>query len=117
MPAPQANDMMQAVDDNECLGPQPIPDHSSAHCYYHAYAMPRESEPADAGGADPETASLTAGEESKPLRQLRAYLRSQEEGLQRQRGRRWWHWPRHGSQILLVLVGICYLGGRGFIVK
>jgi hypothetical protein len=92
---------------------------------YHAYVSPRT--PADDNDDSrghyhhdkEEQQRLAAGveeeegeEDSKPLRQLRAYLHRQKTLA----ARPWWR-LRLASYLLLVLVGLCYLGGRSLLLR
>lgn len=104
--------------------PQPIPDAAP----YHAYVTPRGPADVEADGSDDDddekqqhqqqqyqlASADDEGEagETKPLRQLRTYLRRQEA----LHARPWWR-LRSASYLLLVLVGLCYLGGRRLLLR
>ena len=98
--------------------PPPVPDAMLPFLGhpYHAYVSPRT--PAGDGDNDQEQqqdrmpAPDGMAADSKPLRQLRAYLQRQEA----QATRPWWR-LRSASYLLLVLVGVCYLGGRSLLFR
>lgn len=105
----------------EADDPPPISDASAAPALlhpYHAYVSPRGGLP-DTGTGDNEEEQQPLGptddpteEYNMPVQQLRAYLRRQEV----LRSRPWWRLGS-ASYLLLVLVGLCYLGGRGLLQR
>lgn len=108
------------MDSSEVDNQPPIPDASGSPALlhpYHAYVSPRGPPDTD-GDGDEEQQPLglvnnkTDSEYSKPVEQLRAYLRRQEV----LKARPWWRLGS-ASYLLLVLVGLCYLGGRSLILR
>ena len=103
--------------------PQPIPDALVAP--YYAYVSPRAPADDEEGGGNVDAGAPDERQhmritdlmqledrESKPLQQLRAYLQREEERA----ARPWWR-LRSASYLLLVLVGLCYLGGRSLLLR
>lgn len=109
--------MLRSIEEGgaEEAEPQPIPDaapHPLLHPY-HAYASPRSPSPSGTtDDGNDEGIEEKEEEESKPLRQLRAYLQRQDALA----ARPWWR-LRSASYLLLVLVGVSYLGGRSLILR
>lgn len=99
----------------EAAEPPPVPDAMPpllGHPY-HAYVSPRgptDQQEQEEGFTMPGPEGKD--EDSKPLRQLRAYLHRQEARA----ARPWWR-LRSTSYLLLVLVGVCYLGGRSLLLR
>lgn len=98
--------------------PPPVPDAMLPFLGhpYHAYVSPRIP-PAAGDGDQEQQQDLLPGldgmeADKKPLRQLRAYLQR----LEAQAARPWWR-LRSASYLLLVLVGVCYLGGRSLLLR
>lgn len=114
--------MLRSLEEDkaEVDDPPPIVDASAAPALLHpyrAYVSPRGAPDTD-GDKDEEQQPLglvndqTDSEYIKPVEQLRAYLRRQKV----LKARPWWQLGS-ASYLLLVLVGLCYLGGRGLILR